>query len=777
MVEWSVRQLFPGEDPTSEAHRAHDWSTTPLGPVGSWPVELRAAIRTVMPSRVPMLLWWGPRLVQIFNHAYTPVLGDKYPRAIGEPGAECWAEVWDQLEPLAHQALDEGVPTYSENQLLFLHRHGYREETYWTFSYSPVHAEDGSVAGIFVATTDVTARVLGERRLETLRQLGTLSVAEADTAADACRAAVKVLSGSSADLPRVAAYLRTGDGEPAFVASTGTGAEVPAEVVGRVAGTGQAEMIGRDETLVVPLTAGARGTHGALVVGLSPFRRFDQSYASFVDLVTAGVATAVDDTVAYEAHRTRARALAELDAAKTRFFQNISHEFRTPLTLLLAPLSTLLEDHADALPADQREAVSAAHRAAQRLRRLVDTLLDVARAEADHLHVRPEPTDVAALTADCAAMFRATAEELGLELVVETPGSGDTVWLDQEMWARIVLNLLSNAVKFTIEGTVAVTVRTTQDSCVLTVADTGVGIPEAEQDRVFQRFHQVDGVTGRSREGAGIGLSLVSDLAAALGGTVTVRSTPGRGSTFTVTVPRVEAAEAVRRIPLEDLGAGFLGETRQWTPPAAAEPVAGAVDRRVLLVEDNADMRDYLVRLLTAQRWQVDAAGDAETALKHARTSRPDLVLSDVMLPGRDGLALLADLRSDPALARVPVVLLTARAGTESAVEGLRNGADDYVVKPFHPTELIARTRVHLELSSFREALLAEGEREATTLREALSSRSTTSQAVGILMVLHRCDADTAFKKITALSQRRNVKARDIAAELVTRFVDGLPAG
>ena len=775
MVGWSARRLFPGEDATSAAHREHDWASTPLGPVRSWPVELRSAIRTVMPSRVPMLLWWGPRLVQIFNHAYTPVLGEKYPRAIGEPGAECWAEVWDELEPLARQVLDGGVSTYSENQLLFLHRHGYHEETYWTFSYSPVLAEDGSVAGIFVATTDVTARVLGERRLETLRQLGTLSIAEADTAADACRAVVKVLAGSSADLPRVAAYLRTGGDEPALVASTGVGADVPAEVVGRVAATGRAEMIGRDETLVLPLAVGARGTHGALAVGLSPFRRFDQPYASFVDLVTAGAATAVDDTVAYEAERARAEALAELDAAKTRFFQNISHEFRTPLTLLLAPLGTLLAEHADALPPGQREAVGAAHRAALRLRRLVDTLFDVARAEADHLHPRLEPTDVAALTADCAAMVRATAEELGLELVVDV--SGGTVWLDQEMWARIVLNLLSNAVKFTPEGTVAVTVRTTGDGCVLTVADTGVGIPEAEQGRVFERFHQVDGVTGRSREGVGIGLSLVADLTAALGGTVSVHSVAGRGSTFTVTVPRAQAPRAARRLSVDDLSASFLDETRQWVPPAAAGPVAGDGRRRVLLVEDNADMRDYLTRLLSAQDWQVDGVGDAETALAHARAVRPDLVLSDVMLPGRDGVALVGDLRSDPVLARVPVVLLTARAGTESAIEGLGAGADDYVVKPFHPAELIARTRAHLELSSFRETLLAEGEREAGTLREALASRGTTSQAVGILMAVHRCDADAAFKRLTAMSQRRNVKVRDIAGELVTRFVAGLPDG
>ncbi|WP_380722749.1 ATP-binding protein [Saccharothrix hoggarensis] len=772
MVEWSARRLFPGDDLTSAAHRAHDWAAGPLGPVESWPVELRAAIRTVMPSSVPMLLWWGPRLVQIFNHAYTPVLGAKYPGAIGQPGGECWPEVWEELGPRADQVFAEGVSTYSENQLLFLHRHGHLEETYWTFSYSPVHAEDGTVAGVFVATTDVTPRVLGERRLETLRQLGTLSIAEADTAADACRAAVKLLSASAADLPRVEAYLRGGDGEPVLVAAAGEGPDVPADVVRRVAAGGESEMIGGG-TLVLPLAAGVRGTHGALVVGLSPFRSFDQSYASFVDLVTAGVATAVDDTVAYGAERARATALAELDAAKTRFFQNISHEFRTPLTLLLAPLGTLLEHHADALPAGQREAVSAAHRAALRLRRLVDTLLDVARAGADHLRPRLEPTDIAALTADCAAMFRATAESLGLDLEVDVEGG--TVWLDQEMWARIVLNLLSNALKFTTEGSVRVTVRTTGDSCVLTVADTGVGIPDAEQQRVFERFHQVDGVTGRSREGVGIGLSLVSDLAAALGGGVTVRSALGEGSTFTVTVPLATSEEAARHTTLDDLGATFLGEARQWAPAAVVEPpAAGAGERHILLVEDNADMRDYLVRLLTAQRWRVAAVGDAETALKHARTSRPDLVLSDVMLPGRDGVALLGDLRADPVLVRVPVVLLTARAGTESAVEGLRNGADDYVVKPFHPTELIARIRVHLELSSFREALLAEGEREASTLREALASRSTTSQAVGILMAVQRCDADTAFKKITELSQRRNVKAREIAAEIVARFLDDL---
>lgn len=163
--------LFTGDDETSAAHRGLDWASTSLGPVESWPVELRSAVRTVMPSQIPMLLWWGPDLVQIFNHAYMPVLGDKFPAAVGQPGSECWAEVWDELAPLADRALS-GRATYSENLQLLLRRHGYLEETYWTFSYSPVHAEDGGVVGIFVATTDVTARVLSERRLESLHAAG-----------------------------------------------------------------------------------------------------------------------------------------------------------------------------------------------------------------------------------------------------------------------------------------------------------------------------------------------------------------------------------------------------------------------------------------------------------------------------------------------------------------------------------------------------------------------------------------------------------------------------
>ncbi|MDX8147321.1 response regulator [Lentzea sp. BCCO 10_0061] len=755
--------LFTGDEETSAAHRGLDWGSTSLGPVESWPVELRSAVRTVMPSQIPMLLWWGPDLVQIFNHAYMPVLGDKFPAAVGQRGSECWAEVWDELAPLADRALS-GCATYSEKLRLLLRRHGYLEETYWTFSYSPVHTDDGGVAGIFVATTDVTAQVLSERRLESLHRLGMVTIAEADTPADVCRAAVEVLANNRPDVPAVKVYLCEQDGHEDLVATSGE-IDVPDEIVRQAAETGRTQYL--DHAVVAPLQDASAVT-GVLVLGLSPLRAFDDLYAGYVDLVAAKVAALLGDAHAYAAERARAEALSELAAAKNRFFQNISHEFRTPLTLLLAPLGALVEDETG----ERRETLAAAHRAALRLNRLVDDLLDVARAESDRLHARPEPTDLAELTEGCVSMCRATADGAGLALTVSAEPI--TAAIDQEMWARIVLNLVSNAIKFTDHGAVTVTLRRTDGQVVLAVADTGAGIPPGEQDRVFDRFHQVEGPAGRSRGGTGIGLALVADLSGALGGQVELHSRTGEGSTFTVTIPYVPAdvpVPAGERIA--DLGAAFAGEERRQEPVASRRSRTED-ERRILLVEDNADLRAYLVRLLTGQGWTVDASADAETALDRVHTARPDPVLTDVMLPGRDGLALLGDLRGDQELARLPVILLTARAGAESTVDGLRLGADDYVVKPFDPAELIARVRVHLELSRFRETLIARGERQTETLRTAVATRGEIGKAMGILMVTRRWDGDTAFQHLVSLSQRSNTKLHRVAEDVLADFTRGL---
>jgi DNA-binding response OmpR family regulator len=397
----------------------------------------------------------------------------------------------------------------------------------------------------------------------------------------------------------------------------------------------------------------------------------------------------------------------------------------------------------------------------------VDGLLDVARAEADQLHADVEPTAVGAWTADVASMFRSVAERAGLELVVDVPAAEEPVLIDREMWARIILNLLSNAVKFTERGRIGVQVRIAEDEVELTVTDTGTGIPEREIGRVFDRFHQVPDAGGRSREGAGIGLSLVLDSARAHGGTAQVSSRPGRGSRFTVTIPRRTAPGNAPRVahPPEELVAIHAAEALPWLDTGGTRPAPDETAGTILLVEDNADLRRYVTRLLEGDGWRVEAVRDVDAALD-AR-SAPVLVLSDVMLPGRDGIELLRVLRAHPETSGIPVVLLTARAGSASAVAGLAGGADDYVVKPFEAAELLARVRAHVELARLRSEGRAEAEREAAQLRGGLESNRQIGAAIGILMQQRKIRSEEAFGLLKERSNSLNRKLREIADTVV----------
>ena len=797
--------LFDGDDPTQAVLRATGWAATPLGPVGTWPDELRAAIRTVMPSRVPMLLWWGPRLTQLYNDAFTPLIGDKHPRAIGQDAADCYAEAWGELGPLAESVLAGGGATYSRDLYLPYKRHGYIEETYWTFSYSPVRAGD-TVGGVLVACLDTTSRVLAERRLLVLHELGGVSAAEVRSDTDACRAALAVLAGHRRDVPFGVAYLLDagdhGDGRGelrvaasfglAARAATGWRSAVRNSLGRQVVKSGQAQLVTgirarfgpvvqpvepgmalADSGMLVPLTDRASGnTIGALVLGMSPYREFDDEYRHFFELIAQQVSTAVTYARAYQSERKRAEALEALDRTKTRFLQNVSHEFRTPITLVLGPLGEVLHGTGTHLPPQQRAGLEAAERAALRLERLVTNLLQFTGTGGES-QVGREPTDVTALTAECAAMFRPGIERAGLTLALDITDVPGLVQLDRETWVKIVSNLLSNAVKFTAAGTIRVGLRQQDENLVLTVADTGAGIPAAEIPRIFERFHQVPGTSARTREGAGIGLSLVAELVAELGGGVEVASTPGDGSTFTITVP-VPAASAPGRESADAMAPvraavaetdSWLGPTPEPEPSTRAGPVPGSGS--VLLVEDNPDMRAYLARLLRDDGWAVVAVADVAGALEVVEDGC-DLVLSDIMMPGPDGLDLVRILRSSPATTRLPIVLLTARAGPDSAAEGLRAGADDYVVKPFDPVELLARVRVHHELARLREYALDQAERRAANLETALLSNRQIGTAIGILMHQRKITETEGFDLLRRASQRTNRKLRDVADEVVT---------
>jgi PAS domain S-box-containing protein len=745
--------VFAVDDEIGRDLAVVDWAATPLGPPAGWPQSLRTAVSILLSSRFPMWMAWGPQLTFFCNAAYRrDTLGRKYPWALGRPASEVWAEIWDDIGPRIETVLTTGRATWDEALLLFLERSGFREETYHTFSYSPLRDDAGALTGMLCVVSEDTERVIGERRMETLRDLGS-DPSVVRTEQEMLTFAAQQLGRNLRDLPFTLMYLFGNDGRAELAAATGISgghptapqtlaADDPAGVW-PVAALARQEsvLVDLDDTslpglptgdwpdppiqaLVVPLVQQGAAPYGFLVSGLNRYRPFDQGYRGFVELAAGHVAAGIGSARSYQAQQRRAEELAELDRAKTAFFSNISHEFRTPLTLIMGPVQELRKR----LPADDqpaRDEVDAIHRNALRLGKLVNTLLDFSRIEAGRMQARYEPVRLAAFTAELASVFRAAVEKAGLAFEVDCPPLPEPVYLDRSMWEKVVLNLLSNALKFTFTGSVRVAVRAEADRAVVEVADAGIGVSAAEMPRLFERFHRIPQARSRSNEGSGIGLALVKELVELHGGTITATSAPGVGTTFTIRLPygsaHLPAEQVVTAAGLDTVSATaepFVQEALRWLPtdPAGHDddgpgplPTTSTVvapdgqqqPARVLIADDNADMREYLQRLLGG-RYQVSAVSDGHGALAAARADRPDLIVSDVMMPGMDGLELVAALRADPRTASVPVMLLSARAGEEAAIEGLTAGADDYLVKPFSADELRARVRATIDLSKLR---------------------------------------------------------------------------
>jgi PAS domain S-box-containing protein len=482
---------------------------------------------------------------------------------------------------------------------------------------------------------------------------------------------------------------------------------------------------------ILPIVGAGQSPHGLLVAGISARRPYDEGYRDFLRLVAANAAAAVGTARTLAEERARARALAELDRAKTLFFSNISHEFRTPLTLMLGPLEEVLEGGDP--PA--RDKLDLAHRNGLRLLKLVNSLLDFSRIEAGRMEAAYAPVDLSRLTAELASVFRSAVEKAGLQLVVECPPLPAPIHVDREMWEKIVLNLISNALKFTFAGAICVRLRWTGDGAELAVSDTGTGIAAEHLPHLFERFYRVPNARSRTHEGSGIGLALVHELVKLHGGDIAVESAPDVGTTF-----RVRLRAGTAHLPKERIGDqktltgtsvrpdAFVEEALRWLPSepdGAAKPdeaSAGHEPRaRILWADDNADMREYVRRLLSAH-WQVEAVADGRAALELARRAPPDLVLADVMMPELDGFALLEALRNNARTRTVPVILLSARAGEEAKIEGFAAGADDYLVKPFSARELVARVRTHIEMKREREELAAKRHESDARFRMAVAA-------------------------------------------------------
>lgn len=739
-----IPRFLSGEGEMARRIREFDWAGTSLGEPENWPESLKSVIGLMLANRFPMLLWWGKDYIQFYNDPYIPIPGLKHPKALGQTGRECWQEIWDVIGPLVDTPFNGGPASWMEDLSVKMHRNNFVEETHFIIAYSPMpdaNAANG-IGGVLATVNEITEEIFGKRQMETLRKLGkgistTLSVEEVYAQA------TSVLQENPLDIPFALVHKIDNEGTSATLAATaGIGMDhfefqkkieiqnaendwkVFAKTVSENAfhvsenSGGWRELpmgawdIAPNCFAHLPIQGGKRKHPVAVVtIALNPYRKFDDSYKNFLHLIADQISFGVSNAIAYEEEKKRAKALEELDRAKTIFFSNISHEFRTPLTLMLGTIEEGLNDP-ETNPANT-ERMNVAHRNAMRLLKLVNSLLDFSRIESGRQKANYEITNMAALTEDLAGNFRSVLEKAGLELHVEVDRAIPLVYLDKQMWEKIVFNLLSNAFKYTLKGNIKVSVSSEGDHAILKVKDTGIGIPEMELPRMFERFHRVENAMGRTYEGTGIGLSFTKELVQLHGGIISVESKEGMGSVFTVSIPfgrehlpstQVSDNEQEFENPVSDL---FIGEAMALIDNTVTLPLSKTGNGQlasVLVVDDNADMRQ-LIKSLLEKHYTVVTAANGKEALEQIESRNPVLVLSDIMMPVMDGIELLKEIKNNKQHSHIPVILLTARAGEESKMEGLEMGADDYLVKPFSSNELLSRVRAQISISGKRREI------------------------------------------------------------------------
>lgn len=782
-----------------------DWDSHALGPLASWPLELRTIVAASLVSRFPVVLFIGEDLCLVYNDGYIPMLGEKHPGALGAPGSVVWSEIWDVVGPMLESVVRTGVPTWSDDLLLMLASSGRPEERYFTFTYSPIIAASGAISGVFCAVTETTERVVGERRLVTLNALAA-EVMGKRVAADVITAAVDVCAAHEADVPFVAVYLQDADGRQATlraatreIASRLSQQAESASVWGfperfaqgayTVEDLGDAlyslmpaiDHLRPHQAALMPLSDG-RGTPpaGLLVLGLNPHRPFDRQYEGFCSLLADQLSAALANARSHEFEHRRAESLAELDRAKTAFLTNVSHEFRTPLALMLGPLEDALEQAGDDPGLTER--LETVRRNGNRLLRLVNSLLDFARIEAGGSAPRLEPVDVGALTAQIASSFSEACERAGLELILKCERAMGEV--DPEMWETIVLNLVSNAFKFTREGAITVAVASVGSGEIeINVADTGTGIAEPDLQRLFERFYRAEQARGRSAEGSGIGLALVRSLVELHRGTIQLESELGRGTRVSIRLPTrpVEVSRAVppnesSRQPVAATNA-YVVEALQWLADEADAPAGPPSRPLILIADDNADMRGHLQRILR-RRWRTASVTNGEAALEFIRAEHPDLLVTDVMMPMLDGFGLVATIRADEELAALPVIMLSARAGIESSAEGFAAGADDYLIKPFGSKDLLNRVAARLDAAGrSRRSAERDGRRGEWTAALAevsgeIGRASSVRAALGALLKSPVVSLGATAATVGILERADDLIRLTYAGEIPGEFLD-----
>jgi signal transduction histidine kinase len=578
-------EIFAGGGKMGALMRSIDWSTTPLGPVENWPQSLRTSVSICLASHFPMLIWWGPELVMLYNDAYRPMLGaTKHPAAMGQRGRECWPEIWHIIGPMLEGVLTEGQATWSENQLLLLDRNGYIEECYFTFSYSPIRDETGGVGGVFTAVTETTRQILSERRLRTLRELAA-NTSEAKSVEDACRIAMEVMASNIDDIPFALFFLLDEDGQHAhLVGTSGTGSDMPADPLivdvskpeenaegwplWQVVQSGKAELVENlaerfgalpalthydspRSALVLPVARpGQQDPYGSLVAGISPLRELDDDYRSFLSLVAGHVATAIANARTHlELARSRLemaqlyKQAQEAIAARDELLSIVSHDLKNPLATIKG-FAQLLQRAASRPNTEANEQIldglKRIDATATKMTTLINELMDVVFLQTNRpLKLDLRPTDLIMLAHQSVIEYQQTTERHKFRIETSVPtliGLWDATRLE-----RVLANLLSNAIKYSPEGNVITVTLAREDEkeaswAVLAVQDEGIGIPAADLPHIFVRFHRASNVAAQIK-GTGIGLVSVHHVVEQHGGIISVTSKEGEGSTITVRLP------------------------------------------------------------------------------------------------------------------------------------------------------------------------------------------------------------------------------------------------
>ncbi|MBN9103991.1 MAG: response regulator [Propionibacteriaceae bacterium] len=674
-----------------------DWAGTELGPLDAWPLELRVAVDLCLGTLFPTSLRVGDTLRMVYNDACREVYGEaRFQDALGQPAADVWPETTAQVGDLIATVKETGRPYFFSDRPLYLNRVVDSEECYFTLCFSALDAEDGSVLAVVATFVETTRQVLAERRLSTLARVGR-AVSQSGTEAELARAALPVLAENAADHPSGALYRapRASAARAAPLAEFGR-VEDAAAVLTLVEHCRSAAAVQHDGTLhAFPIIAPEQESPShVLVLRHNDARPWDAELDTYFGLLATTIGAALIDQGELWAERRQVARAAALDAAKSAFFAGVNHELRTPLSLISAPVEALSERRGE-LPPDVVRHVDLVRSNAARLARMVDAMLDFSRMEAGRLLPDLDSVTVSEQIRTLATAFAPAVEQAGLRFVVDVPELSRAALVDADFLERIVLNLLSNAVKFTATGTVELRLVEDGDRYQIAVTDTGPGIDAEDHERIFSRFERIAPPAGaRAPWGAGIGLAMVRQLTGLLGGTVTLRSAPGEGSTFTVRLPFVPPLDpgtrgqsvTPRRVE------SFLAELER-----PAEPATGEDDGRprLLIVEDDGQMASFLADSL-ADSYRVEIATDGESGLAVLRERRPDIVLSDVAMPGMDGVELVRRVRADPALRDLPVLLLSAHSDDHSSASGLDSGADDYIGKPFTIVDVRARLAAHL---------------------------------------------------------------------------------